>query len=69
MGLVALGYMWCRIVEAAMAGLARDASTECMYDRLVTTASWSNGCGPRRRCISRIRPGAGNVMELPAEAF
>jgi acyl-CoA dehydrogenase len=70
MGLVALGYMWCRIAEAALAGLAGDASAERRHDRLVTDRFFVERIRPETALyLSRIRPGAGNVIELSAEAF
>jgi acyl-CoA dehydrogenase len=70
MGLVVLGYMWCRIVEAAMARLAVDAAAERMRDRLVTGRFFVERMLPETALhLARIRLGAGNVMELPAEAF
>jgi acyl-CoA dehydrogenase len=65
MGLVVLGYMWCRIVEAAMARLAAD-----MRDKLVTGRFFVERMLPETAVhLARIRLGAANVMELPAEAF
>jgi hypothetical protein len=70
MGLVALGYMWCRMVEAALARLARDASDARMRDKLVTGRFFVERMLPETALhLARIRLGAANVMELPAEAF
>jgi hypothetical protein len=70
MGLVALGYMWCRMVEAALARLARDAAAERMRDKLVTGRFFVERMLPETALhLARIRLGAANVMELPAEAF
>jgi acyl-CoA dehydrogenase len=70
MGLVVLGYMWCRIVEAAMARLAADPSAARMRDKLVTGRFFVERMLPETAGhLSRIRLGAANVMELPAEAF
>jgi acyl-CoA dehydrogenase len=70
MGLVVLGYMWCRIVEAAMARLTADGSAERMRDKLVTGRFFVERTLPETAVhLARIRLGAGNVMELPAEAF
>ncbi len=64
MGLVALGYMWCRIVEAATARLA------VMRGKLVTGRFFVERMLPETSVhLARIRLGAANVMELPAEAF
>ena len=70
MGLVLLGYMWCRIVEAAMARLAADAAAEAMRHKLVTGRFFVERMLPETAVhLARIRLGAGNVMALPAEAF
>jgi acyl-CoA dehydrogenase len=70
MGLVVLGYMWCRIVEAAMARLAVDAADEPMRHKLVTGRFFVERMPPQTAVhLARIRLGAGNVMALPAEAF
>jgi len=70
MGLVVLGYMWCRIVEAAMARLAADEAAARMRDKLVTGRFFVERMLPETAVhLARIRLGAGNVMELPAEAF
>jgi alkylation response protein AidB-like acyl-CoA dehydrogenase len=70
MGLVALGYMWCRIVEAAMGSLARDASAARMREKLVTGRFFVERMLPETALhLARIRLGAANVMELPAEGF
>jgi alkylation response protein AidB-like acyl-CoA dehydrogenase len=70
MGLVALGYMWCRIVEAAMARLATDAAAAPMRGKLVTARFFVERMLPETALhLSRICLGAGSVMELPAETF
>jgi acyl-CoA dehydrogenase len=70
MGLVVLGYMWCRIVEAAMARLAVDEAAEAMRGKLVIGRFFVDRMLPETAVhLARIRLGAGNVMELPAEAF
>jgi alkylation response protein AidB-like acyl-CoA dehydrogenase len=70
MGLVVLGYMWCRLVEAAMARLAADAAAQRMRDKLVTGRFFVERMLPETAVhLARIRAGAASVMELPAEAF
>jgi hypothetical protein len=70
MGLVALGYMWCRIVEAAMARLAGNEAAARMHAKLVTGRFFVERMLPETALhLARIRLGAGNLMELPAEAF
>ena len=75
MGLVALGYMWCRIVEAASARLAVNEAAGRLRDQLVTGRFFvgrffveTEAAGTALH-LGRIRRGAGNVMELPAEAL
>ncbi len=70
MGLVALGYMWCRIVEAALARLAADEAAAGMRGKLVVGRFFVERMLPETAVhLARIRLGAVNVMELPAEAF
>jgi acyl-CoA dehydrogenase len=70
MGLVVLGYMWCRIVEAAQARLAVVETAARMRDKLVTGRFFLERMLPETAVhLARIRLGAANVMELPAEAF
>jgi acyl-CoA dehydrogenase len=70
MGLVVLGYMWCRIVEAAMARLAIDEAAARMRGKLVIGRFFVERMLPETAMhLARIRLGAANVMELPAEAF
>jgi hypothetical protein len=70
MGLVALGYMWCRIVEAALARLAADETAARMRSKLVTGRFFVERLLPETAVhLARIRLGAANVMELPAEGF
>jgi hypothetical protein len=62
--------MWCRIVEAAMGSLARDASAARMREKLVTGRFFVERMLPETALhLARIRLGAANVMELPADAF
>jgi hypothetical protein len=70
MGLVALGYMWCRIVQAALVRLAADTSAARMRDKLVTGRFFVERMLPETAVhLARIRLGAASVMALPAEAF
>jgi acyl-CoA dehydrogenase len=71
-GLVALGYMWCRMAAAAQAKLKAGASgaTDRMNVRLVTGRFFMERVLPETAAqLARIQAGAGSVMELPAEAF
>jgi 3-(methylsulfanyl)propanoyl-CoA dehydrogenase len=65
-GLVALGYMWCRMVEAASAGT--DAARR--KAKLVTGRFFMQRILPETAAnLARIKAGAGSVMELAADAF
>ena len=70
-GLVALGYMWCRMAEAANAKLAGgDGDAGRMTAKLVTGRFFMERMLPETGAhLARIRSGAGSTMELPAEAF
>jgi alkylation response protein AidB-like acyl-CoA dehydrogenase len=68
-GLVALGYMWCRIVEAAKAKRVAGAG-EGMNGKLVTGRFFMERMLPETAAhLARIQSGAASMMELPAEAF
>jgi acyl-CoA dehydrogenase len=70
MGLVALGYMWCRIVEAALVRLAVDPAAERMRGKLATGRFFVERMLPETALhLARIRLGGANLMELPAQAF
>jgi acyl-CoA dehydrogenase len=69
MGLVALGYMWCRIAAAARAKLAANPDGR-MAAKLVTARFFMERMLPETATrLARIEAGAAAVMELPAEAF
>jgi len=70
-GLVALGYMWARIVEAATKKLKEGgADTDAMKTRLTTARFFVERMLPETAVhLARIRAGADTMMELPAEAF
>ncbi len=68
-GLCALGYMWCRMAEAAQAKLAAGAN-ERMKAKLITGRYFMERVLPETAAhLARIQSGAGSLMELPAEAF
>ena len=68
-GLVALGYMWCRIAEAAHAKLGNGADVR-FQAKLVTARFFMERMLPETAThLVRIQSGAGSIMELPAEAF
>ena len=65
-GLVALGYMWCRIVDAAKA----NSATAGMEDKLVTGRFFMERMLPATTThLARIKAGAESTMALPADAF
>ena len=65
-GLVALGYMWCLIAQAA---LAKQADAR-MKAKLVTARFFMERMLPETAAqLARIKSGADAVMELPDEAF
>jgi acyl-CoA dehydrogenase len=70
-GLVALGYMWCRIAEAALVKLPKaNGSTPTMNAKLVTACFFMERMLPETAShLARIRSGAASTMELPDEAF
>jgi alkylation response protein AidB-like acyl-CoA dehydrogenase len=71
-GLVALGYMWCRIVEAARGKLAAGAggAEQRLQTKLVTARFFMERMLPETAThLVRIQAGAASTMELPAEAF
>jgi acyl-CoA dehydrogenase len=71
-GLVALGYMWCRMAEAAHAKLASGAGgdTERLKAKLITGRFFAERMLPETATLlARVQAGAASTMELPAEAF
>ncbi|MGI8526171.1 MAG: acyl-CoA dehydrogenase C-terminal domain-containing protein [Pseudolabrys sp.] len=70
-GLVALGYMWCKIVEAAAAKLPKSNGSAQRYSaKLVTARFFMERMLPETAAhLTRIQAGAGSTMELPDEAF
>jgi hypothetical protein len=68
-GLVALGYMWCRIAEAVLAKPANGAAPG-MKSKLVTARFFMERMLPETAThFARIQSGADAIMELPDEAF
>jgi alkylation response protein AidB-like acyl-CoA dehydrogenase len=68
-GLCALGYMWCRMAEAAQAKLAAGGA-ERLNAKLVTGRFFMERILPETAAhLARIQAGAASTMELPAEAF
>ena len=69
-GLVALGYMWCRIAEAAIAHAKTNGAGQRMSAKLTTARFFMERMLPETAThFARIQSGAGSTMELPAEAF
>ncbi len=68
-GLVALGYMWCLIAEAALARKGNGA-TPGMDAKLVTARFFMDRLLPETATrLARIKAGADSTMELPADTF
>ena len=71
-GLVALGYMWARMAQAAHEKLAAgaDGTAEQMKAKLVTGRFFVERMLPETAThLARIQAGAASTMDLPAEAF
>jgi hypothetical protein len=71
-GLVALGYMWCRMAVVAQGKLKAggDGVAERMNAKLVTGRFFMERVLPETGAhLARIEAGAASTMELPAEAF
>jgi acyl-CoA dehydrogenase len=70
-GLVALGYMWCMIADAALAKLPKaNGSASSMNAKLVTARFFMERMLPETAShLARIQAGATSTMELPDEAF
>jgi acyl-CoA dehydrogenase len=71
-GLVALGYMWCRMAEAAARRLAAGADGHAgrLSAKLVTGRFFMERLLPETAAqLARLKAGAASTMELPAEAF
>ncbi|MEJ2376760.1 MAG: acyl-CoA dehydrogenase, partial [Pseudolabrys sp.] len=67
-GLVALGYMWARIAEAALA--KQDGVGSSMGAKLVTAHFFMERMLPETAAhLARIQAGAGSLMEVPDEGF
>ncbi len=71
-GLVALGYMWCRIAVAAKQKLAAgaDGARQRLEAKLVTGRFFMERMLPETGVrLARVTSGAASTMELPMEAF
>jgi alkylation response protein AidB-like acyl-CoA dehydrogenase len=70
-GLVALGYMWARIADSAMARKTADASLATTMDaKLIAGQFFMERMMPETGAhLARISTGATTMMAMPAEAF
>jgi acyl-CoA dehydrogenase len=71
-GLVALGYMWCRMAEAATRKLTAGADGRAarLNAKLVTGRFFMERLLPETAAqLARLKAGAATTMELPADAF
>ena len=70
-GLVALGYMWCRIAEAVLAKLPKaNGSAARLNAKLVTARFFMERMLPETATrLARIEAGAASTMELKDDAF
>src|SRR5271169_4093256 len=71
-GLVALGYMWCLIADAAKATAAAtgNGAAERMTERMTTGRFFMERMLPAATThLARIKAGAASTMALPIEAF
>lgn len=70
-GLVALGYMWAKMVKAAQAKLSSGEGDKAYFEaKLVTARFYMERIMPETQLrLARIQSGADTLMELPAEAF
>jgi len=68
---VALGYMWARIAEAALAKLpTANGAAPAMNAKLITARFFMERMLPETAThLARIQAGAASTMELPDEAF
>ena len=69
-GLVALGYMWCQIADAANAKLKNGGDAARFNAKLVTARFFMERMMPETATrLACIQAGSASTMELPAEAF
>jgi len=70
LGLTALGYMWARIVKAALARQANGESNPAIDAKLPLARFFSERMLPETAAhLARLSSGAASVMALPADAF
>ncbi len=70
-GLVALGFMWCMIADAAIAKLPKANGSAARYSgKLVTARFFMERMLPETATrLARIQAGAASMMEMPDELF
>jgi hypothetical protein len=70
-GLVALGYMWCKIAEAAVAKLPKANGSAPRYSaKLVTARFFMERMLPETAShLARIQSGAASTMDMPEDQF
>jgi acyl-CoA dehydrogenase len=69
-GLVALGYMWGRMVKVAQDRLAEDGVKGFCENKIVTGRYFMERVMPETAAhLARISSGSATMMSLPAEAF
>jgi acyl-CoA dehydrogenase len=70
-GLVALGYMWCRMVKAAQEKLdGGDGAKDFCENKITTGRYFMERVMPETAAhVARISSGSATMMALPAEAF
>ena len=72
MGLVALGYMWLKIADAASTQLKAGANgkTDFMENKLTTAQFFMERVMPESSAhLARIKTGSETMMSMPVEAF
>jgi acyl-CoA dehydrogenase len=69
-GLTALGYMWARMAQVALAKIAASGTTPYLSTKLVTGRFYMERMLPETAVhLARIQTGCATTMELAAEAF
>jgi hypothetical protein len=69
-GLVALGYMWCLIVDAAKSKASGNGTSTGANDKLVLARFFMERMLPATAThLARIKAGADSTMALPIESF
>jgi hypothetical protein len=70
LGLVALGYMWCLIADAAIAKVGANGAGKRMGEKLIVGHFFMERMLPAATThLQRIKAGAVSTMALPVEAF